>query len=65
MVLLRKNIFGETFSLAPELQYEHLVATADVKKQSLKVLLGRAQVDETTSVLTKLMFVIDVVALII
>lgn len=40
------NVFGETFSLAPELQYEYVVATVDVKEQSLKIFLGRAQVDE-------------------
>lgn len=40
------NIFGETFSLAPELQYEYVVATVDAKEQKLKILLGHAQVDE-------------------
>ena len=40
------NVFGETFSLAPELQYEYVVATVDVKEQNLKIFLGSAQVDE-------------------
>ena len=40
------NIFGETFLLAPELQYEYVVATVDVKEQKLKIFLGHAQVDE-------------------
>jgi hypothetical protein len=31
------NIFGEAFSLAPELQYEYVVATVDVKEQKLKI----------------------------
>jgi len=40
------NVFGETFLLAPELQYEYVVATVDVKEQTLKIFLGGAQVDE-------------------
>jgi len=40
------DIFGERFSLAPELQYEYVVATVDVKEQKLKLFLGSAQVDE-------------------
>jgi len=40
------NVFGEIFSLAPELQYEYVVATIDVKEQNLKIFLGSAQVDE-------------------
>lgn len=40
------DIFGEKFSLAPELQYEYVVATVDVKEQKLKLFLGSSQVDE-------------------
>jgi len=40
------NIFGETFSLAPELQHEYMVATVDVKEQKMKIFLEHAQVDE-------------------
>jgi hypothetical protein len=40
------NIFKETFSLAPELQYEYVVATIDVKEQRLKIYLDNTQVDE-------------------
>ena len=43
---LKLYVFGETFSLAPELQYEYVVATVDVKEQILKIFLGHAQVDE-------------------
>jgi transposase InsO family protein len=40
------HIFREKFSLAPELQYEYVVATVDVKEQKLKIFLDNAQVDE-------------------
>lgn len=40
------DIFGERFPLAPELQYEYVVATVDVKEQKLKIYLGNVQVDE-------------------
>jgi len=40
------NIFGEIFPVAPELQYEYVVATVDVKEQKLKLFLGQSQVDE-------------------
>lgn len=43
---LKLNIFGEIFSVAPELQYEYVVATVDVKEQKLKLSLGHTQVDE-------------------
>jgi len=43
---LKLNIFGEIFSVAPELQYEYVVATVDVKEQKLKLFLDHAQVDE-------------------
>jgi len=39
------SVFGETFLLAPELQYEYVVATVDVKEQKLKIFLGNDQVD--------------------
>lgn len=43
---LRLDIFGETFPVAPELQYEYLVATIDVKEQRLKLVHNKVQVDE-------------------
>jgi putative transposase len=42
----RLNIFGEQFTVAPELQYEYVVATLDVKEQRLKLFLDHVQVDE-------------------
>ena len=42
----RLNIFGELFPVAPELQYEYVVATIDVKEQRLKLFLDHVQVDE-------------------
>lgn len=43
---LRLNIFGELFSVSPELQYEYVVATIDVKEQKLKIFLYNNQVEE-------------------
>jgi putative transposase len=43
---LRLNIFGELFRVPPELQYEYVVATIDVKEQKLKLYLDKTQVDE-------------------
>lgn len=43
---LKLNIFGEQFSVAPELAYEYLVATIDVKEQKLKLFLDKIQVEE-------------------
>jgi transposase InsO family protein len=43
---LKLNIFGELFSVAPELELEYVVATIDVKEQKLKLFLDRTQVDE-------------------
>ncbi len=43
---LSLNIFGELFNVSPELQYEYVVATIDVKEQKLKILLDKNQVDE-------------------
>jgi len=43
---LRLNVFGELFAVPPQLQYEYVVATIDVKEQRLKVFLDRAQVEE-------------------
>ncbi len=40
------NVFGELFSLAPEFQYEYVVATINVKEQKLKIFRDKAQVDE-------------------
>lgn len=43
---LKLDVFGEIFSVAPELQYEYVVATIDVKEQRLKIFLNQTQVDE-------------------
>jgi len=43
---LRLNIFGELFVVPPELQYEYVAATVDVKEQKLKVFLDHKQVEE-------------------
>ena len=43
---LRLNIFGELFPVPPELQYEYVVATVDVKEQKLKVFLDHKQAEE-------------------
>jgi putative transposase len=43
---LKLNIFGEMFAVAPELEYEYVVATVDVKEQRIKLFLGHAQVDD-------------------
>ena len=42
----RLNLFGELFRVSPELQYEYVVATIDVKEQKLKLYLDKTQVDE-------------------
>jgi putative transposase len=42
----RLNIFGEMFSAPPETQYEYVVATVDVKEQTLKLFLDTIQVEE-------------------
>jgi len=34
---LRLNIFGESFSVPPELEFEYAVATIDVKEQKLTI----------------------------
>jgi len=41
---LQLNIFGELFPMPPDLQYEYVVATVDVKEQALKVFLAQQQV---------------------
>lgn len=41
---LQLNIFGELFAMPPDLQYQYVVATVDVKKQTLKVRLAQKQV---------------------
>jgi len=43
---LRIDNFGETFPVAPELQYEYVVAAIDVKEQRLKLVHNKAQIDE-------------------
>ena len=40
------NIFGELFKVPPELIYEYVVATIDVKDQKLRLFLGKSQVEE-------------------
>jgi len=40
------NIFGELFRVPPELAYEYVVATIDVKDQKLQLFLGKSQVEE-------------------
>jgi transposase InsO family protein len=40
------NVFGELFPVSPELKYEYVVATIDVKDQKLQLFLGKSQVDE-------------------
>ena len=41
---LQLNIFGELFPMPPDLQYEYVVATVDVKEQTLPVFLAQQQV---------------------
>ena len=43
---LKLNVFGELFRLPPELEYEYVVATIDVKEQKLKIYLAKTQVEE-------------------
>ena len=43
---MKLNIFGELFPVAPDLIYEYVVATIDVKDQKLKLFLDKTQVDE-------------------
>ncbi len=40
------DIFGEHFHVPPELQYEYVVATIDVKEQKLKLFLDQLQMKE-------------------
>jgi len=40
------NIFGEHFRVSPDLQYEYVVATINVKEQKLKLFHDKLQVDE-------------------
>ncbi|MBA3018299.1 MAG: transposase [Desulfobacteraceae bacterium] len=43
---IKINIFGELFRVPPELMYEYVVATIDVKDQKLQLFLGKSQVEE-------------------
>ncbi len=45
---LKLDIFGELFQVSPDLQYEYVIATIDVKEQKLKIYLNKTQVDEFT-----------------
>jgi putative transposase len=40
------SIWGETFPVPPQIQYEYVVATVDVKEQKLKLFLDTIQVEE-------------------
>jgi transposase InsO family protein len=43
---LKLNIFGELFPVAPELKFEYVVATIDVKEQKMKLFLDKSQIEE-------------------
>jgi putative transposase len=43
---LKLDIFGELFPVPPELVFEYVVATIDVKEQKLKLFLDKTQVEE-------------------
>jgi hypothetical protein len=43
---LKLNVFGEMFPVPPELQYEYVIATINVKEQKLKLFLDKIQVEE-------------------
>jgi len=43
---LKLDIFGETFPVPPELKYEYVIATVNVKEQKLKLFLDKTQVEE-------------------
>jgi transposase InsO family protein len=43
---LKINIFGELFKVPPELMYEYVVATINVKEQKLQLFLGKTQIEE-------------------
>lgn len=43
---LRINLFNEHFPLPPELEYEYVVATVDVKEQKLKLFSNKKQVEQ-------------------
>ena len=43
---MKLNIFGELFQVSPDLEYEYVVATIDVKEQKMNLYLDNIQVDE-------------------
>lgn len=43
---LKLNVFGELFPVPPELKYEYVIATINVKEQKLKLFLDKIQVEE-------------------
>lgn len=43
---LKLNISGGLFSVPPELELEHVVATIDIKEQKLKLYLDKTQIEE-------------------
>lgn len=42
---LKLDIFGEIFPVPPELMYEYIIATVNVKEQKLKLFLDKIQVE--------------------
>jgi putative transposase len=43
---LKLNVFGDVFPVPPELKYEYVIATINVKEQKLKLFLDKIQVEE-------------------
>ena len=43
---LRINIFNKLFPVPPELEYEYVVATIDVKEQKLKLFSNKKQFEQ-------------------
>lgn len=43
---LKLDIFGERFAVPPEVMFEYVVATIDVKEQKLKLFLDKIQIEE-------------------
>jgi len=43
---LKLDVFGETFPVPPELKYEYVIATINVKEQKLKLFLDKIQIEE-------------------
>jgi hypothetical protein len=43
---LKLDVFGEMFPVPPELKYEYVIATINVKEQKLRLFLDKIQVEE-------------------